>query len=207
MGDKAALYLAHLNPMTLAHEAIISELKNEYKSVYVFPVRFVKCNKEVNTRSFPFSFSARRAMVQSLFGTSIQVLPDYTFESPYSKYLPPILSSRSWRLRNTIVSKIKESNFASYTGDTVERLMLLAYGLHPLWRERHEIDATSVREKLYVSAIKQTGSESWRKYVPARVADIIEKNWSVVDAFSKSQDLTKRILGMKFPIDGYKMSN
>lgn len=202
MADIAALYLAHLNPMTKAHETIISTLKREYSAVYVFPVRFLKHDKEVNTRSFPFSYELRKAMVQSVFDNAVHILPDYTFQSPYSKYLPPLLSSKSWKLRNQIVSKVTERAFVSYTGDRAERLMLLAYGLHPLRRSRLDLSATAVREKLYAASENPTDKD-WRESVPEKVADIIEKNWQVVKRFGAATDLTKRILGMKFPVDGY----
>src|SRR5919108_4011361 len=103
----AAIYLAHLNPMTRAHQSIISTLKRDY-SVYVFPVRFIKDGREVNTKSFPFSFELRKSMVESVFGDSVLVLPDYTFHAPFVKYLPPLISSRSWELRNQIIAQIKE---------------------------------------------------------------------------------------------------
>ena len=41
------------------------------------------------------------------------------------------------------------------------------------------------------------------KAVPESVADIINKNWSVVEEFSSSEDKTMRVLGMKFPREGY----
>src|SRR6059036_1485789 len=119
----AAIYLAHLNPMTRAHESIISTLKKDYH-VYVFPVRFIKDGREINTKSFPFSYGVRKLMVESVFGDSVSVLPDYSFYAPYSKYLPPLLSSRSWELRNQTIAQIKEKKFVSYTGDKAERLML-----------------------------------------------------------------------------------
>ena len=55
MEKLAALYLAHLNPYTKAHQEIIFNLLKNY-IVYVFPVRFLKNGKEMNTRSFPFSY-------------------------------------------------------------------------------------------------------------------------------------------------------
>ena len=103
----AAIYLAHLNPMTRAHESIISTLKRDY-NVYVFPVRFIKDDREINTKSFPFTYEVRKSMVESVFGDSVVVLPDYTFYAPYAKYMPPLLSSRSWELRNQIMAQIKE---------------------------------------------------------------------------------------------------
>lgn len=199
----AAIYLAHLNPMTKAHESIISMLRQKYSPVYVFPVRFLKDGREVNTKSFPFSFELRREMVESVFGDSVIILPDYTFYAPFAKYLPPLLSSRSWELRSQITAQIKESKFVSYTGDKAERLMLKAYRLNPLKADRLEISASSVKEELYLQAVKG-GGDSWRDKVPGPVADIIKKNWDVVDRFARMEDDTKRVMGMKFPREGYK---
>src|ERR671925_997178 len=156
----AALYLAHLNPMTRAHESIISMLKKDYH-VYVFPVRFIKDGREINTKSFPFSYELRKSMVESVFGDSVLVLPDYTFHAPFGKYMPPLLSSRSWELRNQIIAQVKEEKFVSYTGDKAERLMLKAYRLNPLRADRLEISASSVKEELYLQAIKG-GGDGWR---------------------------------------------
>ena len=36
-----AIFLAHLNPLTLSHEKIIQSLLNDYK-VYIFPVTIFK---------------------------------------------------------------------------------------------------------------------------------------------------------------------
>ena len=66
-------------------------------------------------------------MVESVFRDSVSVLPDYTFYAPYSKYLPPLLSSRSWELRNKIMAQVKEEKFVSYTGDKAERMMPKIY--------------------------------------------------------------------------------
>src|ERR687895_17206 len=147
----AAIYLVHLNPMTTAHESIISMLKKKYH-VYIFPVRFVKDGQEINTKSLPFSYCLRKEMIESVFGNSVTVLPDYTFYAPYRKYLPPLLSSRAWKLRNQIISQISEKKFVSYTGDKTERLMLKAYRLNPLKADRLEISASSIRAKLYRQA-------------------------------------------------------
>ena len=54
-----AIYLAHLNPMTSAHVEIIEEQKKENK-VVVMPVRFLNGEKEINSKSFPFSFETRK---------------------------------------------------------------------------------------------------------------------------------------------------
>lgn len=199
----AAIYLAHLNPVTKAHEEIISTLSRDYK-VYVFPVRFVQDGNEVNTKSFPFSFELRKQMVESVFGDKVEVLTGYTFYAPYSKYMPPLLSSKSWELRNQIVSHVEESNFVSYTGDKAERLMLKAYRLNPIKADRLDISASSIKEMLYAEAFGQIGQDGWRSMVPQPVVKLIEANWDVVEKFAKSKDATTRVMGMKFPKQGYK---
>ena len=75
-----AIFLAHLNPLTLSHEKIIQNLLNDYK-VYIFPVRFLKNKEEVTTRSFPFSFETRKQMILESFdyNENIGVLDNYAF--------------------------------------------------------------------------------------------------------------------------------
>lgn len=199
----AAIYLVHLNPMTTTHESIISMLKKKYH-VYIFPVRFVKDGQEINTKSLPFSYCLRKEMIESVFGDSVMVLPDYTFYAPYRKYLPPLLSSRSWKLRNQIILQISEKKFVSYTGDKAERLMLKAYRLNPLKADRLEISASSIRAKLYSQVVDGKSDEEWRRKVPEPVAQIIKKNWNIVDKFARMEDSTARVMGMKFPQEGYK---
>jgi hypothetical protein len=200
----AAIYLVHLNPMTNAHKSIISRLKREYH-VYIFPVRFIKDGQEINTKSLPFSYQLRKQMVESVFGDSVAVLPDYTFYAPYRQYMPPLLSSRSWELRNQITTQIDEEKFVSYTGDSAERLMLKAYGLNPLKADRLEVSASSIRERLYLQAVEGGDrDEEWLEKVPETVAEIIKKNWNIVDKFARIEDSTTRMMGMKFPKEGYK---
>ncbi len=199
----AAIYLVHLNPMTTAHESIISMLKKKYR-VYIFPVRFVKDGQEINTKSLPFSYQIRKEMIESVFDDSVVVLPDYTFYAPYCKYLPPLLSSRSWKLRNQITSHINEKKFVSYTGDKAERLMLKAYRLNPLKADRLELSASSIRANLYRQVVEGKGDPEWIRKVPEAVARIIKKNWNIVDKFARMEDSTTRVMGMKFPKDGYK---
>jgi hypothetical protein len=198
----AAIYLAHMNPMTQAHESIISTLKQNYR-VYVFPVRFIKDGVEINTKSFPFSYELRKGMVESVFGDSVSVFPDYSFYAPFAKYLPPLLSPRSWELRSQILARIEEKKFVSYTGDKAERVMLKAYRLNPLKAERLEISASSVKEELY-QQVTEGGGEAWSSKVPAQVVSIIRKNWDVVEKFARTEDNTMRMMGMKFPRQGYK---
>jgi hypothetical protein len=199
----AVIYLAHLNPMTNAHKSIISTLKKDHR-VYVFPVRFIKDGWEVNTRSFPFPYELRKQMVESVFDDSVTVLPDYTFYAPYNKYMPPLLSSRSWKLRNQIITQINEERFVSYTGDKTERIMLKAYRLNPLKADRLEVSASSVKETLYRQVVKGDNNEQWRLKVPEVVAEIIKKNWNIVEKFARIEDSTTRVMGMKFPKEGYK---
>ncbi|HEU4605241.1 MAG TPA: hypothetical protein VFS46_03290, partial [Nitrososphaera sp.] len=98
---------------------------------------------------------------------------------------------------------VKEEKFVSYTGDKAERLMLKVYRLNPLKAVRLEISASTVKEELYRQAV-EGGDEAWRDKVPEQVADIIKKNWDVVDKFARMEDGTMRRVGMKFPKDGYK---
>jgi hypothetical protein len=200
--ETAALYLAHLNPFTKAHESIISALKRDYR-VYVFPVRFIKGGREVNTRSFPFSFEHRKEMVEAVFGNSVNMLPDYAFNAPFAKYMPPLLSGKSWELRNQIVSHVAEKKFVSYTGDRAERLMLKVYRLNPLKADRLEISASSVKELMYREVVEGR-RQGWRELVPEPVVKVIEKRWDVVESFARMEDATTRMMGMKFPQEGYR---
>ncbi|MDQ3872103.1 MAG: hypothetical protein M3258_00645 [Thermoproteota archaeon] len=198
----AAIYLVHLNPMTNAHKSIITMLKNRYH-VYVFPVRFIKDGYEVNTKSFPFSYELRKQMIESIFGDAVTVLPHYTFYAPYIKYMPPFLSSKSWKLRKQILSSIREEAFVSYTGDNAERFMLKAYRLNPLKANRLEISASLVKEEIYRQVIEGDTDERWTRKVPEAVAEIIKRNWIIIDKFATIEDGTMRVLGMKFPKEGY----
>ena len=50
------IYLAHLNPVTNAHVEIINDLLMEKDQIVVMPVRFLKQDQEINSKSFPFNF-------------------------------------------------------------------------------------------------------------------------------------------------------
>jgi len=221
----AALYLAHLNPVTNSHEKIISQLAKDYH-VYVFPVVFLKEGREINTRTFPFPYELRKKMLQSLFDGhgNIEILPNYKFASPYIKYLPPIVSPYSWAVRTGILHDVQEERFISYTGDTAERIALRFYNLHPIKAKRLEISSSNVKELLYREAlghlrnqdsnnnmedgsdnsnrINQLGGESWQGMVPKTVIRIILDNWNIVEKFAQSMDKTIKIFGMKFPTEG-----
>ena len=195
-----ALYLAHLNPVTNAHIEIISDLKKEANIIKVMPVVFKDEDKEVNSKSFPFNFETRKKMLISVFGDSIQITDDYTFFAPFKKYLPPLLRRRSWKLRKQILQGV-EGNFFSYTGDKAEGYMLKMYGLKPKIGERKSLSATSVKEKLFDAAL---GKEStWKEDVPESVAKIIEEDWKTVEKFANTEDMTRRVVGMKFPKEGW----
>jgi len=194
-----AVYLAHLNPVTNAHTEIINDLINEDK-VVVMPVRFLVGNKEINSKSFPFSFEIRKEMLESVFGDSITVSENYTFRAPFKKYFPPLVSKGSWDLRKEILSGI-EGDYYTYTGDKAEGLMLKLYRLKPKIGQRKEISATSVKNEMYKTAAGEKGE--WEDQVPKTVAEIIRKNWKIVEEFASSDDKTTRVLGMKFPQEGY----
>ncbi len=194
-----AIYLAHLNPVTNAHAEIISDLaKND--NVVVMPVRFLVGNTEINSKSFPFTFDVRKDMLKSIFGDSIKVSSNYTFHAPFKKYFPPLVSKGSWKLRKKILSNI-EGDYYTYTGDKAEGLMLRLYRLKPKIGQRKELSATSVKNDMYKAALDK--KNDWEKQVPTQVAKIISKNWNVVEKFASLEDNTMRVLGMKFPREGY----
>lgn len=160
----AALYLAHLNPVTNSHEKIISQLSKDYH-VYVFPVVFLKEGREVNTRTFPFPYELRKKMLLSLFNghDDIEILPNYRFISPFIKYLPPILSPYSWSLRRGILRYVVEDRFISYTGDKAERIALRFYNLHPIKAKRLEISSSNVKELLYRKALEDLRKDEFTR--------------------------------------------
>ena len=195
-----ALYLAHLNPVTNAHVEIISELKKEADIVKVMPVVFRDDDREINSKSFPFNFEIRKKMLISVFGDSIQITDDYAFFSPFKKYLPPLLRRKSWKLRKQMLRGV-EGDFFSYTGDKDEGYMLKMYRLKPKLGERKPLSASSVKEKLFDAAL---GKEStWKEDVPESIAKIIEEDWKTIEKFANEEDKTRRVVGMKFPKEGY----
>ena len=207
----AAIFLAHLNPLTISHEKIIQSLLENYK-VYIFPVRFLKNNREINTRSFPFSFEIRKQMILESFDydKDITVLDDYTFISPYIRYFSPFISSPFQKLKKNIISGIQESKFITYTGDRAERILLKLFGFNPILANRQVISSTNVKNLLYESALsfKMLSSSNnidlqWNNYVSPKVSNIIRNNWNVIEHFSNSTDKTVRVFGMKFPKDGF----
>ncbi|MGB1379017.1 MAG: hypothetical protein ACPG6E_07170 [Nitrosopumilus sp.] len=195
-----ALYLAHLNPVTNAHVEIIKELKKEADIVKVMPVIFKYENREVNSKSFPFNFETRKKMLESIFGDSIKITDDYAFLAPFKKYLPPLVRRKSWKLRKQILNGV-EGDYFSYTGDKAEGYMLKLYRLNPKIGERKSLSAASVKEKLYNSALEK--KSNWKEDVPEQIVSIIEEEWKTVEKFADQEDQTTRIVGMKFPKEGY----
>jgi len=195
-----ALYLAHLNPVTNAHVEIINELKKNADKVKVMPVVFKSGDKEINSKSFPFNFEIRKKMLTSIFGDSILVTDDYAFFAPFKKYMPPLLSPRSWELRKQILKGV-QGDFFSYTGDKAEGYMLKLYRLKPRVGQRKTLSAAAVKESLYDSALGR--ETNWKNNVPESVEKIIKENWDVIKKFSDLEDKTTRVLGMKFPKDGW----
>ncbi len=179
---------------------IIDDLKSQADKVVIMPVIFMKGDAEVNSRSFPFTFKARVEMLRAAFGDTVFVSRNYAFHAPFSKYMPPLISPGSWRLRRQILKGIDDDYF-TYTGDKAEGYMLRLYRLRPRVGSRKEISASSVKNKIYEDA--QGNPTDWQNYVPGAVAEIIKANWDAIVKFAKSQDGTMRVAGMKFPKDGW----
>ncbi|MGH1568743.1 MAG: hypothetical protein ACRBBZ_06130 [Nitrosopumilus sp.] len=195
-----ALYLAHLNPVTNAHVEIIKELKKQADIVKVMPVVFKDDDREINSKSFPFNFETRKKMLEAIFGDSIKITDDYSFLAPFKKYLPPLVRRKSWKLRRQILDGV-EGDYFSYTGDKAEGYMLKMYRLRPKIGERKALSATSVKEKLYNAALEK--NSAWKDDVPEEIVKIIEDKWETVEKFASQKDQTTRIVGMKFPKEGY----
>lgn len=208
-----ALYLAHLNPVTNAHVEIIRDLVSSADEVHVLPVVFAgRDGSEINSRSFPFGYAARRSMIEAALGGAVTVSGRYRFEAPFSRYLPPLLSPRSWRLRRSILDGI-DGDYFTYTGDRAEGYMLRMYRLRPRIGARRALSASSVKERMYGAALSGGGGEGggggeagrpWRDDVPPGVASIIDDNWETVRRFAGAEDATVKIAGMKFPREGYR---
>ncbi len=207
MEKTAALYLAHLNPFTKAHQEIINKLHKNY-TVYVFPVRFIKNGKELNTRSFPFTYEIRKSMIKSVFPNESKVIvsPNYTFFSPFLKYLPPIFSPYSWKIRDQVLKSINEKKFISYTGDRIEIYALKIYRFNPIKATRLPISASQVKEIIYKQALikrEDLRDFTWEEKIPSSVVKIIKDNWNVVEKFANEKDDTLKVVGVKFPKRGF----
>ena len=189
MEKLAALYLAHLNPFTKAHQEIISSLQKKY-TVYVYPVRFLKNGKELNTRSFPFPYEVRKLMIESVFPNEKNVIvsPNYTFFAPFIKYLPPIFSPYSWKIREQVLKSVREKKF------------------NPIKAKRLPISATQVKEDIYEQALSKKRdliNSQWKDKIPYPVIKVIEDNWNIVEKFANKKDETLKVVGVKFPKKGF----
>lgn len=210
----AAIFLAHINPLTVSHESIIRNLLQNY-SVYIYPVRFLKDGIEVNTRSFPFSYEIRKQMILESFNyhKNIHVLGDYAFLSPYIQYFPPFVSPAFKRLKNKIILNIQENSFITYTGDRAERILLSLFGFNPVKANRQVVSSTNVKNLLYKSVLSsknlnpneesKSNDLKWHEFVSPKVGQVIENNWDTVKNFSITKDETIRVIGMKFPKNGF----
>lgn len=210
----AAIFLAHINPLTISHETIIKNLLQNY-SVHIFPVRFLKNNLEVNTRSFPFSYEIRKQMILESFdfNEDIHVHGDYAFHSPYLQYFPPFVSPAFKKLRSKILINIQENSFITYTGDRAERVLLSIFGFNPVKANRQVISSTNVKNLLYNSVVHEDERSSdtgynqenmrWNDFVSPKVVEVIKRNWDTIRTFSISKDETIRVMGMKFPKNGF----
>jgi hypothetical protein len=210
----AAIFLAHINPLTVSHESIIRNLLQNY-SVYIYPVRFLKDGIEVNTRSFPFSYEIRKQMILESFNyhKNIHVLGDYAFLSPYIQYFPPFVSPAFKRLKNKIILNIQENSFITYTGDRAERILLSLCGFNPVKANRQVVSSTNVKNLLYKSVLSsknlnpneesKSNDLKWHEFVSPKVGQVIENNWETVKNFSITKDETIRVIGMKFPKNGF----
>jgi len=210
----AAIFLAHINPLTVSHESIIQNLLQNY-SVYIYPVRFLKDGIEVNTRSFPFSYEIRKQMILESFNyhKNIHVLGDYAFLSPYIQYFPPFVSPAFKRLKNKIILNVRENSFITYTGDRAERVLLSLFGFNPVKANRQVISSTNVKNLLYKSVLSsenltpnqesKSDELKWHEFVSPKVGQVIEDNWETIKNFSNTKDETIHVIGMKFPKNGF----
>ncbi len=79
--------------------------------------------------------------------------------------------------------------------------MLKGYRLNPKICIRKTVSATSVKNKMYETVLGK--NTTWEEDVPQKVIEIIKQDWKVVEKYAKLEDETTRVVGMKFPKDGY----
>lgn len=192
--------LAHLNPITDSHVRIIDDLIEYSGEVYVLPVIFKKDGKEVTTKFSPFTYEERHKMLTYIFGKKIKIASSYTFESPFIKYLPPILSPYSFKLRMSIERSLPPKS-EPYTGDVAEAFLLKLYFGRTHLGHRKPIPARNVRKLMYADALGH--KTNWRDFVPGEVTKIIEESWERIKFFAEREEKdTVKILGFKFPVEG-----
>jgi hypothetical protein len=75
---------------------------------------------------------------------------------------------------------------------------------------RLEISASSIKEMMYAQAREEKPSyrpkdhyKEWQKNVPVEVSRLINDNWILVRKYALSPDKTLKIMGMKFPTQGF----
>ena len=44
---------------------------------------------------------------------------------------------------------------------------------------------------------------SWREDVPECIIKVIEDEWKTVEKYASAEDMTRRVVGMKFPKEGW----
>ena len=155
-------------------------------------------NKEIEKREI------MRRPFDELFDNFRQDMED-TFFAPFIKYLPPLFSPYSWKIRTQVLKSVREKKFISYTGDRVERYALMIYRFNPIKAKRLPISATQVKEDIYAQALnkKEIKKSQWKEKIPFPVIRIIEENWNIVEKFAKKKDETLKIVGVKFPKKGF----
>ena len=129
------------------------------------------------------------------------------------QYFPPFVSPAFKRLKNKIILNIQENSFITYTGDRAERVLLSLFGFNPVKANRQVVSSTNVKNLLYKSVLStenlnpNEGSKSndlkWHEYVSPKVGQVIEDNWETIKNFSITKDETIRVMGMKFPKNGF----
>ena len=75
---------------------------------------------------------------------------------------------------------------------------------------RLEISASSIKEMMYAQAREENSNyqphgyhEEWQKDIPVEVSKLIRDNWILVKKYASSPDQTLKIMGMKFPTQGF----
>jgi hypothetical protein len=148
-------------------------------------------------------------MIRSVFPNEDKVIvsPNYTFFSPFLKYLPPIFSPYSWKIRDQVLKSINEKNFISYTGDRIERYALKIYRFNPIKATRLSISASQVKEIIYDQALNKRRENikdsTWEEKIPSSVVKIIKDNWNIIEKFANEKDETLKVVGVKFPKKGF----
>ena len=54
---------------------------------------------------------------------------------------------------------------------------------------------------MYDAALEK--NSNWKEDVPKEIVKIIEDEWETVEKYSSGEDMTTRVVGMKFPKEGW----